>query len=75
VPPEVKSDDTKDSFCEELESVFDQFSKYHLKILLANFNVKVGRKGVLKPTTGNESLHEISNYNGFNLVNFAISKI
>jgi hypothetical protein len=25
---------TKDSFCEELQCVFDQFLKYHMKILL-----------------------------------------
>ncbi|KDR16724.1 Craniofacial development protein 2 [Zootermopsis nevadensis] len=33
-PTEDKSDDIKDSFYEELESVFDTFGKYHMKILL-----------------------------------------
>jgi hypothetical protein len=32
-----------------------------MKILLGDFNVKVGREGIFKPTIGNESLHEISN--------------
>jgi hypothetical protein len=32
-PTEAK-DDMKDSFYEELEEVFDQFSRYHMKILL-----------------------------------------
>jgi hypothetical protein len=39
-PPEDKCDDTKDNFYEELEGVFDQFLKYHTKILLGEFNAK-----------------------------------
>jgi exonuclease III len=41
-PAEDKRDDTKDSFYEELERVFNQFSKYHMKILLGDFNAKGG---------------------------------
>jgi len=37
-PNEDKSCDTKDSFYEELEHVFDHFQKYHMKILLGEFN-------------------------------------
>jgi hypothetical protein len=72
-PTEDKTDDVKDSFYEELECVFDKFPKYHIKILL-DFNAKVGREDIFKPTIGNESLHEISNDNGVRLVNFATSK-
>jgi exonuclease III len=43
-PTEDKTDDVKDSFYEELELVFDKFPKYHMKILLGDFNAKVGRK-------------------------------
>jgi hypothetical protein len=32
--------------------------------VLLDFNANVGREDTLKPTTGNESLHEISNDNG-----------
>jgi hypothetical protein len=39
-PTEDKCDDTKESFCEELEGVFDQFPKYHMKI--RRFQCKVG---------------------------------
>jgi exonuclease III len=63
-PTEDKIDDVKDSFYEELEHVFDKFPKYHMKILLGDFNAKVGRKDIFKPTIGNESLHEISTDNG-----------
>jgi hypothetical protein len=73
-PTEDKCDDTRGSFYEELEGVFDQFPKYHMKILLGDFNAKVGREDIFKPTIGNESLHEISNDNGVRVVNFATSK-
>jgi hypothetical protein len=45
-----------------------------MKILLTNFNAKVGRKDIFNPKIGIESLHEISNDNGVRLVNFATSK-
>jgi hypothetical protein len=64
----------KDSFYDKLERVFDEFPKYHMKILLGDFSTKVGREDIFKPKIGNESLHEISNENGVRLVNFATSK-
>jgi hypothetical protein len=54
---EDKCDDTKVSFYEELEGVFNQFPKYHMKILLGDFDAKVGREDIFKMTIGNESLH------------------
>jgi hypothetical protein len=73
-PCEDKSDGVKDSFYEVLGRVFDQFSRYDMKILLGYFNVKVGREDILKPTIGNESSHEISNDNAVRVANFATSK-
>jgi exonuclease III len=70
-PTEDKTDDAKDSFCEELERVFDKFPKCHMKIVLGDFNTKVGKEDIFKLTIGNESLHEICNDNGVRLVNFA----
>jgi hypothetical protein len=49
---------------EELVHVFDRLPKYYMNILLRDFNAKVGRGDIFKPTLGNESLHEISNGNG-----------
>jgi exonuclease III len=49
----------KDSFYEELEQVFNQLPMYHIKILLGDNNVKLGRKDYHKPTIRNESLQEI----------------
>jgi hypothetical protein len=45
-----------------------------MNILLGDFNAKVGREDIFKPTIGNESLYEISNDNGVRVVNFATSK-
>ena len=45
-----------------------------MKILLGDFNAKVGRENIFKPTIGNESLHQDSNDNGVRIVNFAMSK-
>jgi len=73
-PREDKSDDSKYSFYEELEQVFHHFPQYHMKILLRDFNAKVGRENIFKPTTGNDSLHQDSNDNGVRIVNFATSK-
>jgi endonuclease/exonuclease/phosphatase (EEP) superfamily protein YafD len=41
---EEKSDDSKDSFYEESEQVFDHVPKYGTKILLGDFNAKVGKE-------------------------------
>jgi len=73
-PSEERSDESKDSFYEELEQVFDHFPKYHMKILLGDFNTKVERENIFKPTTGQESLRQDSNDNGVRIVNFATSK-
>jgi hypothetical protein len=73
-PCEDRSDDIKDSIYEELGCVFDQFPRYDMKILLSDFNAKLGREDIFKLTLGNESSHEISNDNGVRVVNFATSK-
>jgi hypothetical protein len=63
----------KDKFCEEVENIFNKFPKYHMKMLLGDFNAKVGRED-FKPTLGNESLHEINNDNGVRAADFVTSK-
>jgi hypothetical protein len=59
-----KEDDIEGQVYEEIEQVFDQFPRYHMKILLGDFNAKVGREDIFKPVTDNESLHEVSNDKG-----------
>jgi hypothetical protein len=45
-----------------------------MKILLGDFNAKVGREDILKLTIGNESLHKISNDNEVRVAHFATTK-
>jgi len=68
---EDKGDDSKDSLYYELEQVFGHFPKYHMKILLGDFNAKLGREYVFKLTVRNESIHQESNDNGVRKVNCA----
>jgi len=70
-----KSADSKGSCHELLQQVFENFVKYHKKILLRDFNVNNGRDDIFKPTIGNGSLHQHSNDNVVRIVNFATPKI
>jgi hypothetical protein len=45
-----------------------------MKIILGDFNAKVGRENIFKPTIGKESLHHDSNDNGVRIVNFSTLK-
>jgi ankyrin repeat protein len=61
----------KTSFYEELESIFNKLPYVNT---LLDFNAKVGREDIFKLTTGNESLHKISNDNEVIVVNIAPPK-
>jgi len=45
-----------------------------MKILLGDFNSKVGKENIFKPTIENESVHQVSTDNGVIIVNCATSK-
>jgi proteasome lid subunit RPN8/RPN11 len=64
----------KDRFYEELEHVLDKYPNNHMKILLGDFNAKLGGEDILTPTIGNEISHEISDDSGVRVVNSATSK-
>jgi hypothetical protein len=53
---EQQSDDSKDSFYEELEQVFEYFLQHHMKIPVGDFNAKLGTEDTFKPIIGNDSL-------------------
>jgi hypothetical protein len=46
-----------------------------MKILLGEFNAKLGRKDICQPTIRNQSVYQGSNEKGVRIVNFAIQKI
>ena len=70
-----KIGDSKASCHAQLEQVFDNFAKYHTKILLRDFNANKGRDDIFKPKIGNYSLHQHSKDNDVRIVNFATQKI
>jgi hypothetical protein len=45
-----------------------------MKILLGDFNVKLGREDIFKPKIGSDSLHQDNNDNGVRIVSFATSR-
>ena len=45
-----------------------------MKILLGDFNVKVGERKIFKLRIGNDSLHEDGNNNGVRIIKFGTSK-
>jgi hypothetical protein len=64
----------KSSFYEVLAQVVCQFPRYHMQILLGDFNAKVGMVDIFKQIISNEGLHKASNDNGFRVISFATSK-
>jgi hypothetical protein len=45
-----------------------------MKLLLEDFNAKVGKEDIFKPTIWNESLYQEGNDNGVRIVKLATSK-
>ncbi|VVC39857.1 Endonuclease/exonuclease/phosphatase,Reverse transcriptase domain [Cinara cedri] len=72
-PTEDKRDDIKEDFYEELDRICDITSNYSVKIVLGDFNAKVGKEEVYRPTIGRDSLHDTSNDNGTRLINFCMT--
>ena len=58
----------------KLEQVFEHFPKYHMKIIFREFNEKVGRENIFKPTVGNGSLYRDRKDNVVGIVYIVTSK-
>ena len=69
--PQQRDDEEKDSFYLELETVYSQCPKHDIKIVLGDFNAKVGKEENNYPYAGRNGLHEECNGNGYKLVQFA----
>jgi hypothetical protein len=68
------SDVSNDTVYEELEQVFYHSPKYYMKSMLGDYNTKLGREYIFKPTTGNGSLPKNINNNDFRDANFVHKK-
>jgi hypothetical protein len=73
-PIEDADEEVKNTFYEKLEHIYDIAPKNDVKIVLGDFNPKIGQDDAFKPTTRNNSAHETSNDNGIRVVDFAVSK-
>ncbi|XP_060665791.1 uncharacterized protein LOC132798086 [Drosophila nasuta] len=70
-PTEEKDDATKDAFYAELDRAYGRCPSHDIKILLGDFNAKVGREDIFGATVGRFSLHETTSSNGLRLIGFA----
>ncbi|XP_070138628.1 uncharacterized protein [Drosophila bipectinata] len=70
-PTEEKDDATKDAFYAELDRAYGRCPSHDIKILLGDFNAKVGREDIFGATVGRFSLRETTSSNGLRLIGFA----
>lgn len=74
-PTNKKDDATKDDFYERLEEVYDRCPGHDIKIVLGDFNAKIGRENVFSPTVGRFSIHEdTTTDNAIRLIDFAAAR-
>uniref|UniRef100_A0A2C9LI22 Endonuclease/exonuclease/phosphatase domain-containing protein n=1 Tax=Biomphalaria glabrata TaxID=6526 RepID=A0A2C9LI22_BIOGL len=48
-PTEDADDSTKEAFYDELERIYDEAPKHDIKIVLGDFNAKIGKEPVFRP--------------------------
>jgi len=73
-PREEKDEIQKDDFYEDLERIYMKAPKHDIKVVMGDFNAKVGKEPGLAPNVGKYSLHEETNNNGWRMTDFAITK-
>ena len=54
--------------------MYDRCIGHAIKIVLEDFNAKIGRENVFQPTVGKFSLHDTTSHNSMRLVDFATAK-
>lgn len=72
-PTEDKEEEEKEVLYAALEDTFNQ-SKRDIRLVLGDFNAKIGREGVYRSTIESHSLHTNTNNNGIKLIDFALGK-
>lgn len=61
-------------FYDSLDNVCYLILNNKVKILLGDFNAKISKGLIYRPTIRKESLHRVSNHNSTRLVNFAMTR-
>jgi len=70
-PTEEKASEEKDEFYENLEHTLNETPRSRIRIVLGDFNAKLGKENIFRATIGNHSLHDITSKNGLRLIDFA----
>lgn len=73
-PTEDDEAEVKDEFYGRLEQELEGILKNDVKIVMGDFNAKVGKEEAFRETIGNETLHVVSNKNVQWLIEFAMGK-
>ncbi|XP_039282986.1 uncharacterized protein LOC120351088 [Nilaparvata lugens] len=70
-PTNESDEHIKDQFYERLENVYKNTPEHDVKLILGDFNAKLGKEACHRPTIGPYSLHDESNENGLRMIDFA----
>ena len=73
-PIEDSTEEEKERFYGELERTYDQIQKHDVKMVLGDFNAKIGKENSLRPVIGKHSKHDTTTENGIRLVDFAAAR-
>ncbi|XP_024882172.1 uncharacterized protein LOC112461237 [Temnothorax curvispinosus] len=69
-----KDDQRKESLYQDLERAYDTIPFNDIKLVVGDFNAKIGWEPIYRDVVGRHSLHSESNDNGMRVVDFAISR-
>jgi len=73
-PTNEKTEEVKEELYNLLEQNINQIANSDIKIIFGDFNAKVGKEDIYKPTVGTESLHKVTNNTGIKMIQFTISE-
>jgi len=73
-PTEEKEENLKNEFYDDLENILDTTTNNCIKILIGDFNAKIGKEDMYRPTIRPNSLHDVSNDNGTRLIHLCLVK-
>ena len=73
-PHNESSETDKDDYYELLAKTYDDLPAHDIKIVLGDFNAKVGKEEVFRPTNGRYSLPDETNENGQRMIYYAAER-
>lgn len=73
-PTEGANDEVKDIFYEQQDKAYSIISAFDIKLVIGDFNSKVGKENIHKETIGKHSLHDITKGNGLRIISFVASR-